>query len=330
MTQHNIVDLVVIGGGTTGLFATYYATMRGMSVKLIESQPQLGGKVMQFFPEKRIYDVGGYPEITGEELVEQMTKQAERHQPEIRLNQWVENIYKVDDSYFELVTASGEKHYAKTILLATGNGTFYGKEPDGWKERVRNKEIAKFTIMNAEQYVNKRVIISSDMKTGVEWGLFLENKAKEIIMVNPDRRFNYTNKADIEKIENSSVKIYYNAKIKDLQVNDNQLSSVTLELPEGKKLNIEADELLMYHGVELKATPFNQWGVELQKGRILVEGDMATNIPGVFAAGDIVSYDGKTGLIASGYSEAITAVNKAHKWIDPKAVEQQYSTVIYR
>lgn len=330
MTQHNIVDLVVIGGGTTGLFATYYATMRGMNVKLIESQPQLGGKVMQFFPEKRIYDVGGYPEITGEELVEQMTKQAERHQPEIRLNQWVENIYKVDDSYFELVTASGEKHYAKTILLATGNGTFYGKEPDGWKERVRNKEIAKFTIMNAEQYVNKRVIISSDMKTGVEWGLFLENKAKEIIMVNPDRRFNYTNKADIEKIENSSVKIYYNAKIKDLQVNDNQLSSVTLELPEGKKLNIEADELLMYHGVELKATPFNQWGVELQKGRILVEGDMATNIPGVFAAGDIVSYDGKTGLIASGYSEAITAVNKAHKWIDPKAVEQQYSTVIYR
>lgn len=329
MTQYNSVDLIVIGGGTTGLFATYYATMRGMSVKLIESQSQLGGKVMQFFPEKRIYDVGGYPAITGEELVAQMRKQAERHQPEIRMNEWVESIQKVDDT-FEIETDTGDKHYAKTVLLATGNGTFYGKKPDGWKEDNATKEIAKFTIMDAAQYVGKTVVISSDMKTGVEWGLFLEDKAKEVIMVNPDSRFNYTNKADIEKIENSSVKINYETKIVDLHVEEDQLSAVTIEREDGEQLQIEADELLMYHGVELKSAPFNQWGVDITKGRILVEGDMATNVPGIFAAGDIVSYEGKTGLIAIGYSEAITAVNKAHKFINPKAVEQQYSTVIYR
>lgn len=329
MTQYNSVDLIVIGGGTTGLFATYYATMRGMSVKLIESQSQLGGKVMQFFPEKRIYDVGGYPAITGEELVAQMRKQAERHQPEIRMNEWVESIQKVDDT-FEIETDTGDKHYAKTVLLATGNGTFYGKKPDGWKEDNATKEIAKFTIMDAAQYVGKTVVISSDMKTGVEWGLFLEDKAKEVIMVNPDSRFNYTNKADIEKIENSSVKINYETKIVDLHVEEGLLSAVTIEREDGEQLRIEADELLMYHGVELKSAPFNQWGVDITKGRILVEGDMATNVPGIFAAGDIVSYEGKTGLIAIGYSEAITAVNKAHKFINPKAVEQQYSTVIYR
>lgn len=329
MTQYNSVDLIVIGGGTTGLFATYYATMRGMSVKLIESQSQLGGKVMQFFPEKRIYDVGGYPAITGEELVAQMRKQAERHHPEIRMNEWVESIQKVDDT-FEIETDTGDKHYAKTVLLATGNGTFYGKKPDGWKEDNATKEIAEFTIMDAAQYVGKTVVISSDMKTGVEWGLFLEDKAKEVIMVNPDSRFNYTNKADIEKIENSSVKINYETKIVDLHVEEGLLSAVTIESEDGEQLQIEADELLMYHGVELKSAPFNQWGVDITKGRILVEGDMATNVPGIFAAGDIVSYEGKTGLIAIGYSEAITAVNKAHKFINPKAVEQQYSTVIYR
>ena len=330
MKQQDIYDIAIIGGGTTGLFATYYATMRGLSVLLIESQSQLGGKVMQFFPEKLIYDVGGLPEITGEELVEQMVRQAKRHEPEILLNQWVDTIEK-KDSYFELATAESEVHHAKAVVLATGNGTFYGKTPDGWNDQLNHhQEVVKFTMMDADQFKNKRVVISSDMKTGVEWGLYLENLAKEIIIVNPDSRFNYTNKSEIEKIENSSASIYYDSKIVDLTVNNQTLNSVKIKLKDEEVIEVEADELLVYHGVELKPTPFKNWGIELTKGRISVKSDMATNLPGVFAAGDIVSYEGKTGLIATGYSEAITAVNKAHKWMDPKAVEQQYSTVIYR
>ena len=330
MKQQDIYDIAVIGGGTTGLFATYYATMRGLKVLLIESQSQLGGKVMQFFPEKLIYDVGGMPEITGEQLVEQMIRQAKRHEPVILLNQWVEAIQK-RDSYFELVTATQDTHQAKAIVLATGNGTFSGKTPEGWNDEMsKHQDVVKFTMMDAVQFKNKRVVISSDMKTGVEWALYLENLAKEVVIVNPDSRFNYTNKSEIEKIEKSTTTIYYESKIVDLEVKQNRLTSVTIKHSDDTEVKVAADELLVYHGVELKSTPFKEWGIELKKGRISVKSDMATELPGVFAAGDIVSYEGKTGLIASGYSEAITAVNKAHKWIDPKAVEQQYSTVIYR
>ncbi|MGP4039981.1 NAD(P)/FAD-dependent oxidoreductase [Gracilibacillus sp. D59] len=331
MGDYELFDITIIGGGTTGLFATYYATMRNMKVKLIESQSQFGGKVMQFFPEKLIYDVGGYPDISGEDLVEQMIAQANRHQPVMLANRWVGTMEKKSD-HFVLTTSNGESHATKAVLLATGSGTFHTKTPDNWDALPFpdfRKHVAT-NLMNRDKYSNKNVVITANNKVGVGWALYLKDNAKSVTIVNPDQKFHQVKEEDLEQLLHSSVQVYFEADITDIDVKDNCLQSVKIRTAEQKTFTVETDEMLTYHGLELQATPLDNWDVATNKGRISVKGDMATNIPGVFAAGDIVQYEGKTNLIASGYSEAITAVNKAHLFIEPRATEQLYSTVLYR
>ncbi|MGN8647161.1 NAD(P)/FAD-dependent oxidoreductase [Gracilibacillus sp. HCP3S3_G5_1] len=331
MGDYELFDITIIGGGTTGLFATYYATMRNMKVKLLESQSQFGGKVMQFFPEKSIYDIGGYPTILGEDLVEQMIVQAKRHHPVLLTNSWVESIEKKTDHYI-LTTSNGERHATKTILLTTGSGTFHVKTPGNWDDLPFpefRKQVAT-NLMNLHKYKEKNVVVSTNNKVGVGWALFLQDTAKSVTVVNPDQKFHQVKEEDLEQLHKSSVQVYLKSNITDLAVMKNRLQSVKVNKREQEVFTVEADEMLVYHGLELQATPLDHWGVETYKGRISVKGDLATNIPGIFAAGDIVQYQGKTNLIASGYSEAITAVNKAHQLIDPRAVEQLYSTVLYR
>ncbi|WP_163582407.1 NAD(P)/FAD-dependent oxidoreductase [Gracilibacillus saliphilus] len=327
MGDDELFDITIIGGGTTGLFATYYATMRNMKVKLLESQSQFGGKVMQFFPEKLIYDVGGYPDISGEDLVKQMIAQANRHQPEMLTNRWVESIEQKSD-HFILNTSDGERHITKVILLATGSGTFQTKMPDNWDALPfpKFRKHVATNLMNREKYHHKNVVITANNKVGVGWALYLKDHAKSVTVVNPDSKFHQVKEEDLEQLRNSSIPIHMESHITNFDVKENQLQSVEIN----ETITVETDALLSYHGLELQATPLDNWGVATYKGRILVKGDMATNIPGIFAAGDIVQYEGKTNLIASGYSEAITAVNKAHLFIDPRATEQLYSTVIYR
>ncbi len=331
MGDYELFDITIIGGGTTGLFATYYATMRNMKVKLLESQSQFGGKVMQFFPEKLIYDVGGYPDISGEDLVKQMITQANRHQPVMLTDRWVESIEKNSD-HFILYTSKGEQHATKAILLATGSGTFHTKTPDNW-DALPFPEFRKHiatNLMNREKYHNKNVVITANNKVGVGWALYLKDHAKSVTVVNPDSKFHQVKEEDLEQLLNTSIQVHMESHITNIDVKENQLQSVEINKEEQEILTVETDELLTYHGIELQATPLDNWSVDTYKGRIPVKGDMATNIPGIFASGDIVQYEGKTNLIASGYSEAITAVNKAHLFIDPRATEQLYSTVLYR
>ncbi|ENH96450.1 ferredoxin--NADP reductase [Gracilibacillus halophilus YIM-C55.5] len=327
----DIFDLTVIGGGTTGLFATYYASMRGMSVKVIESQSEFGGKVMQFFPEKRIYDVGGFPDIFGESLVYRMIDQARRHEPVMITGEWIENIEKRTDD-FRLRSSEGRDHYSKAVLLATGNGTFHTKTAPEWEALPHptfRQQVASH-LMHKERYHNKRVVIASDNKVGVGWALYLKDQASSVTVVNPNETFHQVKDADLQALLDSHVTVYFQSSLTDLQVVDEQLEYVQLLDKDQQIVTIEADEIVTFHGLELQQTPFADWGVTIEKGRIPVKGDMATNVAGIFAAGDIVQYEGKTNLIASGYTEAITAVNRAHQSIDPKATEQLYSTVIYR
>ncbi|WP_277678542.1 NAD(P)/FAD-dependent oxidoreductase [Gracilibacillus dipsosauri] len=324
------VDLIIIGGGTTGLFAAYYATMREMKVMLIEAQEQLGGKVMQFLPEKIIYDVGGFPDISGEALVENMIEQAKRHQPEVVMGDFVEKLTKVNH-LFQLETAKGHIVTAKTVLIATGSGTFHTKRPSEWPNLPHSvfKESVPTTLMHKANYEGKKVVISSNSKVGVGWALFLEGLAKEVTLINPADKFLQVKDEDIDSLYKSKVKVYYQVEMTDFIVEGQELTHIEIK-EKGQRIVMEANKLLTYHGLELQAVPFEHWGIQIEKGRIPVTPLMKTNLEGVFAAGDIVQYPGKTTLIASGYTEAITAVNHAHLMIDPKATEQLYSTVIYR
>ncbi|WP_163539414.1 NAD(P)/FAD-dependent oxidoreductase [Gracilibacillus sp. YIM 98692] len=329
--KEEIYDLTVIGGGPTGLFATYYATMREMKVKLIEGQQELGGKVTQFFPEKKIYDVGGFPVITGEQLVEQMVEQAKRHQPTVLLGEWVEEIVKERD-YFCLQTSEGKNHYSKALLIATALGTFHIKKPSDWEQKPFYQSVDQMptNLMNQAKYKGKRVAISSDHKIGVGWAKYLKDVAKEITLINPEESFYQAKEEDVELLYKSDVKVFTNAYLDNVEMDEDHLKYIDF-IDEGNiKQQAVADELLIFHGLTLQKTPFKKWGIHTDKGRVPVDSRMATNVEGIFAAGDIVNYQGKTTLIASGYTEAITAVNYAHQSIDPKAPVQVYSTVIYQ
>ncbi|SHN31229.1 NAD(P)/FAD-dependent oxidoreductase [Gracilibacillus kekensis] len=331
MDNQDLFDITIIGGGTTGLFATYYATMRGMKVKLLESQSQFGGKVMQFFPEKLIYDVGGFPAISGEDLVQQMIAQAERHQPVMLTDQWVETIDN-DGKHFTLQTSSGDRHLSKSVLLATGSGTFHTKRSDDWHALpypAFRKQVPT-NLMNREKYADKKVVIASNNKVGVGWALYLKDKAESVTIINPDSSFHQVKQNDLDLLLKSSVQVHFQTAFTDLFMENDRLQAIEISNSENEKHIIDAEEILTFHGLELEPTPFDKWEIETRKARITVKGNMATNVSGIFAAGDIVQYDGKTNLIASGYTEAITAINKAHKFIDPTVTEQLYSTVIYR
>ncbi|WP_066187725.1 NAD(P)/FAD-dependent oxidoreductase [Gracilibacillus timonensis] len=327
MDHNEIYDITVIGGGTTGLFAAYYATMRGMKVKLIEAQAHLGGKVKQFFPEKKIYDIGGFPAITGEALVNQSIEQAQRHHPPLLTNQWVKQI-RWEDGCYHLITSQEQVHATKTVLLATGSGTFHVNMPEEW-ERLPRIEAAT-DLMGQTSYQGRNVIISTNNKTGLNWALYLEKSAASVTIINPVDRFQQAKEEDIRQLEASTIQVFYQAEITQLSSEENRLAAITIHDQAGTKQQISGDYLLVYHGLKLQATPFEEWEITTDKGRIPVDGDMATNREGIFAAGDAVQYLGKTNLVAPGYTEAITAVNKAHKWLDPSVTEQLYSTVLYR
>ncbi|WP_226035534.1 NAD(P)/FAD-dependent oxidoreductase [Aquibacillus saliphilus] len=327
--KQDLYDVTIIGGGTTGLFAAFYSGMRDMKTKIIEYHAELGGKVAQFFPEKRIYDVGGLPGITGDKLVKQMDEQAKKHDPTIVCNQWVESINKLDDGTFVLSSHKGDKHYSKTIILATGMGAFETLAPKIENANSFEGSSLHYTLSNFEQFINKKVMISSTNRIGIEWALKLVSKAREVYLINSGQTFQFATDEELNQLNRSEVTVKLNVSIASVEGEDGFINQVIIKEKDNTEL-IEVDHLLFYDGVKLERAPFEIWGANTEKNRVIVDSKMATNIAGIFVAGDAAFYSDKAMLIASGYTEAITAVTSAKKYMEPKANAQVYSTVIYR
>ncbi|WP_082235664.1 NAD(P)/FAD-dependent oxidoreductase [Halobacillus massiliensis] len=318
-------DLTIIGGGITGLYAAFYAGMREMKTKVIEYQPDVGGKVSFFYPEKKIYDVGGFFGVTGEELVHRVEEQAESIEPELITGEKIESIEKLEDGSFILHSSGGNQHLSKTVIVASGMGT-YDMKPLDITQRKKFDPFIHYTIQNISQYKGKKAVVVSDSRVGIDWALALEKTASEVHIINHTEDFKAVYDQDVEKLEASSVHIHRNAKITDLEGTASDLTGVTLE--NGNRL--PAEHVLVYEGLKIEKSYYQEWGLDTEKGRIPVDMNMGTNIEGVFAAGDAAIYPHKTMLIASGFTEAMTAVNSAKMYVDPKAKSQVYSTVIYK
>lgn len=323
--MEELYDVTIIGGGTTGLYSAFYSGMRDLKTKVMEYQSSVGGKVSFFYPEKKIYDVGGLPGITGEDLVQNVTEQAESVEPTFVRGVKVTAIEKLEDGTFVLTTENGEEHFSKTVLVASGLGTFQ-MQPLQVKDRERydGKQI-HYTIQNLEQYRNQKVVVVSQNRVGIDWSLALEGIAEEVHIVNRSDEFKAVYEQDIEKLESSSVRIHKNQEIQELRGNVRMTGVV---LHDGTVLDI--DHILVYEGLQIDKSLYEEWGLETDKGRIPVASDMCASLPGVFVAGDAAVYPSKTMLIASGFNEAMAAVNSAARYLDPKAKAQVYSTVIYK
>jgi ferredoxin/flavodoxin---NADP+ reductase len=320
-------DVTIIGGGPIGLFTSFYCGMRELETKIIEFLPYLGGKVTYFYPEKVIRDIGGIPAISGESLIQQLEKQARTFNPTIVLNQQVVGLEELEDGTFLLVSHNGERHHTRTIILATGFGTLKST-----KLNLRNAEKyegrnLRYQVETLRYYKDKHVLISGGGNSAVDWANELLPIAKKVTVVHRRNEFSGLERT-ITQLRNSSANIKTPYVLEALHEKEDQLTSVSIRNMESNKVEeIEVDEILVNHGFFIDLGPLKDWGLEFENGSIKVDETMQTNIPGIFAAGDIASYKNKLHLIAGGFSEGPTAVNSVKAYLEPeKELKNIYST----
>ncbi|MGP4060568.1 NAD(P)/FAD-dependent oxidoreductase [Halobacillus sp. H74] len=327
MTQtDNIVDVIIIGGGPTGLFAAFYGGMREMSVKLIDSLPQPGGQLMALYPEKYIYDVAGSPKILAKDLVHQLEEQAKQFDPHMCLEENVQNVEKLEEELFK-VTTTEDEHYAKTVLITSGAGAF---QPRRLKHEAADKYEGKnlfYSITDLQAHKGQKVCISGGGDSAVDWALMLSEIAQETTLVHRRSQFR-AHEHSLNQLKETNVKIKTPMAIDDLVGTEDQIESVVLKETKGElSEQLEIDSLIVNHGFLSSLGAIKEWGLEIDKNSIIVNQKMETNISGIYAAGDITTYDGKVKLIATGFGEAPTAISQAKHYIDPDTrVQPPHST----
>ncbi|MFP3846516.1 NAD(P)/FAD-dependent oxidoreductase [Priestia filamentosa] len=330
VNQKKIYDITVIGGGPIGLFAAFYAGMRNSSVKIIESLPQLGGQLSTLYPEKYIYDVAGFPKVRAQELVDGLKEQAYHFEPTVCLEQMVERLeIHQSDGSIRLLTNS-EEHYTKTVILTAGNGAFHPRKielPEG--EQYEDTNLHYF-IDDLEKFRNKNVMVCGGGDSAVDWALMLEPIAKQVTLVHRRDKFR-AHEHSVTKLKQSSIQLKTPYVPVSLNGGNGFINSVTLEQIKGGVTDtIAVDDVIVNYGFISSLGPMKDWGLIIEKNSIVVNSKMETNIPGVYAAGDICTYDGKVKLIATGFGEAPTAINNAKSFIDPGAkVQPLHSTSIF-
>lgn len=312
-----VVDIAIIGGGPAGLFAAFYCGMRDASCKIIDSLPELGGQLATLYPEKNIYDVAGFPKIRARDLVEQLKEQASQYQPSVHLNERVQNLVRREDGLFELSTDK-ETHLAKAVIVAAGIGIFTPRAmPAEGVEQFENKGIYYF-IDDLEKFRGSKALVIGGGDSAVDFALMLEGVAEHVTLIHRRDGFR-AHELSVKRLMDSSVDVRTFVELKKVEGSD-RIERATLMNNKTKEASvIEIDAIVSGLGFTASLGPIAEWGLEIENNEIVVNTKMETNIPGIYAIGDIVTYPGKVKLIATGFGEAPTAVNNAKTYIDPNA-----------
>ena len=325
--NNEIVDITIIGGGPTGLFSSFYAGMREMSVKIIDSLPQLGGQLIELYPDKYIYDVGGFPKILAKDFVANLVTQAHYAKPEIILGETALSVTR-DGDHFILQTDKGV-HLTRTILLTAGIGAFQPRKI-GLKEEVDFEGTTlHYGIKDLSIFKDQNVVVCGGGDSALDWSLMLEDIASSVTLVHRRERFT-AHETSVNQLMESKVAVKTSRAVKSIEGEAGTISGVILADKEGTEERLDVNHLIVNYGNISSLGPLKEWGLEMDRNSILVNTRMETNIEGIYAAGDITNYDGKVKLIAVGLGEAPIAVNHAKSYIDPKArVQPLHSTSVF-
>ena len=317
-SSDNVVDIAIIGGGPTGLFAAFYGGMRQASVKLIESMPQLGGQLTALYPEKYIYDVAGFPKVTAQELVDRLIQQLEHFKPEILLEEKVKEVIKQDERLFAIVT-NRTTHYAKAVIITAGVGAFEPRRLELPEAAAYEKGNLHYFVGDLQRFRGQKVLLSGGGDSAVDWALMLEPIADSVTLIHRRDKFR-AHEHSVENLMNSSVNVVTPSEITALHGKNGRIERVTLSNVKTKEASeLAVDAVIINFGFVSSLGPIADWGIDIQGGSIVVDTRMETSVPGIFAAGDITTYPGKLKLIAVGFGEAPTAINNAKVYVDPEA-----------
>jgi thioredoxin reductase (NADPH) len=312
------VDLAVIGGGPTGLFAAFYAGLRGMSVKIIDSLDILGGQLTTLYPEKFIYDVGGFPQILAKDLANALIEQAGQYKPSVALGERVERLERDEGAGVFTLHTKTKHHRTRSILIAAGIGAFEPKTlPLPEAERFAGRGLHYF-VKDLQSLRDKRVLIVGGGDSAVDWANTVSPIAASCTLIHRRDQFR-AHEQSVELMRRGPTKILTFFELKRIG-GDSRIENATIYDNRSKEEQIVGiDALLVNVGFNNSLGPIKEWGLEIEGGSIKVDAMMQTNIPGVFAAGDIAIFPGKLKLIATGFGEACIAVNFAKHYLDPKA-----------
>ncbi|WP_235736070.1 NAD(P)/FAD-dependent oxidoreductase [Nocardioides alcanivorans] len=307
-------DVAVIGGGPTGLFATYYAGFRGLKVAVIDSLPELGGQITAMYPEKAILDVAGFPTIKGRELVAGLVAQAQTAEPTYLLGRTATGLTTGDEGA-TLTLDDGTVVSARTVLITAGIGKFSPRPlpaADEWIGRG-----VDFFVPDFEPYRGKDVVIVGGGDSAFDWAQHLEPITRSVTLVHRRDAFR-AHERTVQAVKQSSVRIITKAQVTGVSGGDG-VESVEVTIDGDDKQVLPAQRIVAALGFVADLSALKEWGLELDKRHVVVDSAMRTNLPRVFAAGDITEFPGKVRLIAVGFGEAATAVNNAAVVIDPSA-----------
>lgn len=320
---NGIADVTIIGGGPTGLFASFYAGLRGVGCRVVDALPQLGGQLMALYPEKYIFDVGGLPKILAKDLAKNMVEQGTQFGPEVILGSEVTGLTR-RDGLVVLETARGEL-LSRTVVITAGKGALNPRvlECPGWDDFFRAESGIHTHVRQPEDFRDKRVLLVGGGDSAVDWALGLQGIARELTIIHRRDQFR-AHRATTEEMRDLAARgkltILTPYEVDSIQGDNRCVASVTVAQNEtGEKSTLEVDAIVALLGFKPDLGPIGRWGLELERNSIKVTSLMETNIEGVYAAGDVVTYPGKLELIATGYAEAAIAVNNAVHYLNPKA-----------
>jgi len=325
-------DILIIGAGPTGLFAVFEAGLLKMKCHLIDALPQVGGQCSELYPKKPIYDIPAYPEILAGDLTEKLMEQCKQFEPGFTLGERAETIEKQADGAFMVTTNKGTKHKAPVVAIAGGLGSFEPRKPQLDNIAFYEDKGVAYMIKDPEVYRDKKVVISGGGDSALDWSIFLSEVASEVTLIH--RRNEFRGALDsVDKVQelkdNGKINIITPAEVSAL-IGKNQLEAIEVTKFGEQPVRIETDCFMPLFGLSPKLGPIADWGLEIEKNAIKVNNalDYQTNIPGVFAIGDVNTYPGKLKLILCGFHEATLMCQAAYQIINPgKRYVLKYTTV---
>lgn len=325
-----MTDVIIIGAGPVGIFAAFQAGLLGMKSSIIDTLEFAGGQCAALYPEKPIYDIPGYPKILAHDLITNLKEQAQPFNPEYYLGQQVLELKSMDNG-FEILTSKGSKISGKIIIIAAGCGAFGpNKPPLGNIESYENKSIF-YSINSRNDFAGKKIAIAGGGDSAVDWAISLSEIAEKIYLIHRRDKFRAAPESlrKLSSLANQGlIEMVVPYQLSDLEGDNGYLSNVIVENMDGQKRSLDSDILLPFFGLKMSLGPILEWGLNIHSHHISVDNiHYQTNIDGIYAVGDIASYEGKIKLILTGFAECASALHHSYKKVfDGKTLHFQYST----
>ncbi|HEV8149390.1 MAG TPA: NAD(P)/FAD-dependent oxidoreductase [Gemmatimonadales bacterium] len=320
---NTLTDITIIGGGPTGLFGAFYAGMRGASCRIIDALPALGGQLLALYPEKYIFDVAGFSRIVAKDLVKGMAEQALQFGCEVKLDETVTGLKKIETGgigHFLLET-DALVYPTRTILIAAGVGAFEARKLPAKGVEVWEGRGLDYKVLDPKAFAGRRVLVVGGGDSAFDWVLNLADLAAAVTLVHRRDAFR-AHTASVRQVERlhlqGKIAVRTFCEVKAIHGGERLERVTLLDTKTQEEETLPFDAVVPQLGFHTDLGPIKEWGLDTEKADIKVDRLMATNVPGIYAAGDITTYEGKLKLIATGVAEACTAVNNAVHYIDPK------------